>query len=74
MRYLKTGGYIISHVSAVDQTLNPPGADHTFKSLSDFDYLQNFLEYLPEIVALELENPIEQQLEAKAYIRKLLSI
>jgi hypothetical protein len=74
MRYLEAGNLKIAHVSAIDQILSPPSADHTFKSLSDFDYLKNYSEYLPEIVALELENPIEQQLEAKKYIENMLSI
>ena len=70
MLYLKADRIKISHVSAIDRSLSPPSADHTYKSLSDFDYLKNYVKYLPEIVALELENPIEQQLEAKKYIEK----
>jgi hypothetical protein len=72
MRYLKIGKLKISHVSAIDQTLTPPKPDHTYKSLSDFDYLQHYQQYLPEIIALELNNPLEEQLTVKEYIWKML--
>jgi len=47
---------------------------HTFISLSDFDYLGLYRRFLPEAWAsLELENPFEEQLEARAYIEALVA-
>lgn len=44
---------------------------HHFDCLSEFDYLTNYLEYFPRIIALELENPITEQLKAIEYIKKI---
>lgn len=45
---------------------------HHFQQLSEFDYLQNYpLFYFSRLCALELENPLSQQLEAIDYILKL---
>jgi hypothetical protein len=45
---------------------------HTFRSLDQFDYLKDFVQYLPKYTSLELENSFEEQIKAKAYIEKLL--
>lgn len=46
---------------------------HDFQRLSDFDYLLEFRDYLPSTyVSLEVENPLEEQLEAVRYLGKLL--
>jgi hypothetical protein len=45
---------------------------HHYRNLSEFDYLKRHQAYLPEILALELENSIEEQLLAKKYIEELL--
>lgn len=48
---------------------------HHFNNFSDFDYLKNFSRVLfPPIIALELENSLTEQLEAKDYIKKILDI
>lgn len=48
--------------------------DHYFNQLSEFDYLKNYpKKYFSKIIALELENSIEEQLKAKQYIEKLLN-
>lgn len=48
-------------------------SQHYFTKLSDFDYLQNYpKELFPEILAIELENSLEEQLKAKEYIEKIL--
>ena len=48
---------------------------HVLKELSDLDYLNRYpLSYFGEYAALEMENSIKEQLEAKEYIIKLLEI
>ena len=43
---------------------------HTFSDLSEFDYLLELKQYLPDIISLELENSLKEQLEVKKYIEK----
>lgn len=46
---------------------------HRFEALSDFDYLKNFSpSQFPPVIALELENPLAEQLKAKEYVEKIL--
>lgn len=46
---------------------------HSFGSLSDLDYVAKYREFLPSTWAsLELENPLSEQLEARAYLERLL--
>jgi hypothetical protein len=41
--------------------------------LADFDYLKNYpRKYFPPIIALELENSLKEQLQAKEYIEKIM--
>ena len=48
---------------------------HDFKSLADFDYLAHYRAYMPKKWgSLELENPLEEQLEAIAYLTGLFSL
>lgn len=47
---------------------------HSFADLSDFDYCLKYKKYVAPHIALELENPIAEQLEAKKYLEKLLEI
>jgi hypothetical protein len=46
---------------------------HQMKSLSDLDYLPFYREFFPPLMALELENTIAEQLEAKAYLEEKLT-
>lgn len=46
---------------------------HTFSDLKEFDYIKNFIEYLPELISLELENSFAEQLEAKKYLTELIA-
>ena len=46
---------------------------HSYLELSEFDFVVNYREFISEIVALELENSIEEQLVAKEYVEKLLA-
>lgn len=45
--------------------------DHTFYSLSEFDYLKKYKKYLPNYIVLELDNNIKEQIIVKEYINKL---
>ena len=47
---------------------------HQFSDLSQFDYLKNFpAEYFGQFIALELINPVSEQLEAKKYIESIIT-
>jgi hypothetical protein len=50
----------------------PHYSGHHMEKLSDLDYMKNYVNYLPDIISLELENSFEEQLEAKEYIEKLI--
>lgn len=48
---------------------------HTFRDLSEFDYLKNYpAEFFPSVIALELENTLEEQLKAKEYLERILPL
>ncbi|HOZ37096.1 MAG TPA: hypothetical protein PLR18_04710 [bacterium] len=70
----------VAHISAVNQEKfwhekiqRYCFSSHTYSKLEEFDYLCRYNKYLPDILALELENTIEEQLKAKEYIEKLLA-
>jgi hypothetical protein len=45
---------------------------HEMEKLSEYDYLKKYVEYLPAISAIELVNPIEQQLDVKTYLENII--
>lgn len=48
---------------------------HSFRDLNELDYMQKYISYLPpRYISLELENSFQEQLEAKAYLEKLLAL
>ncbi len=47
--------------------------DHFMSRLSQLDYMKDYVQYLPEYVSIELENPFEEQLEAKKYLEKIIN-
>jgi len=50
-------------------------SDHLFRDYSDFDFLKKYpKKYFPEIIALELENPIKEQLKLSEYLEKKLNL
>lgn len=66
-----------NHISAVaaEKHIDNKGqsvyADHHFAKLSEFDYLENYpLSYFSQFIAMELENSLAEQLEARDYILK----
>jgi hypothetical protein len=68
------------HISAVNSKVKYVAefnlnyySQHYFENLADFDYLKNYpQEYFPPIIALELENSLEEQLRVKNYLEKIL--
>jgi hypothetical protein len=48
-------------------------APHSFEKLQDLNYLKKFKKILPKFVSLELVNSLEEQLQAKKYLEKLLA-
>lgn len=65
-----------AHVNAIlnpSSGVSPSHYDyHYFNELSDFDYLRKYRSLLPNIVALELENPLSEQIKAKSYIEAIM--
>jgi len=45
---------------------------HLMEKVEDMDYLKKYVEYLPEILGIELENTLEEQIEVKEYIEKVI--
>jgi len=81
LKYLKKYKCGVWHMSAItskrkhDSFENINRFDHhTFKNLSEFNYLKKYKKFLPKFIALEVENNIAEQLGAKKYIEKLLGL
>ncbi|MEK7167856.1 MAG: hypothetical protein AAB791_02530 [Patescibacteria group bacterium] len=49
-------------------------SNHLYSDLSQFDYLKQYRDILPPLLALELENNIPEQVRAKEYIERILNI
>lgn len=68
------------HVSAIKKTKHREFdgvfqyVSHHFDDLEDLDYMKDYKDFLPEFISLELENSFEEQLEAKAYLEKILEL
>lgn len=67
-----------NHVSAIRAETcegNKPIFDHHhFMNLDEFNYLNEYpLRYFSDTIAIELENPISEQLEVKEYLGKLIA-
>ncbi len=45
---------------------------HYLISMDEVDYIEKFLQYLPEYISIEMENSFEQQLEVKTYLENIL--
>ncbi|TAK96428.1 hypothetical protein EPO05_01835 [Patescibacteria group bacterium] len=46
---------------------------HWVDSLNDFDYVTKYLDYLPELISLEVANPFEEQLLIKENLNKVIN-
>lgn len=47
---------------------------HFFERLEEFDYLAAYRPYFPRYLSLELENPLAEQLQVKAYLEQTLHL
>ena len=45
---------------------------HWLRNLSELDYVKKYVKYLPLICAIELENPLRRQMEAKKYLEDII--
>ena len=67
-------GVGVGHVSAIRSFLGFLNYDsHMMHELKDLDYMKNYLDFLPPIISLELENTFEEQLDAKAYLEEIVN-
>jgi len=68
-----------AHISAMTNAITywvngwPAYESHTFKKLKQFDYIKKYLQYLPNIISMELENSFEEQLKVQAYLEKIIN-
>lgn len=70
------------HVSAIYEKpkefdsgdgLKPHYSCHKMEKLENLYYIKKYLDFLPEIISIELENSFKEQLEAKKYLEKLIN-
>jgi len=63
------------HISAVKSFFGFFGDDsHWADKEKDFNYILKYVDYLPEIMSLELENSFKEQMKFKKYIERILNI
>jgi len=82
-KYIKRFKVGLGHISAMKdkcyKSLDLDGnefqffASHFMEDLSEFDYIQNYLPYLPEYSAIEIENSFAEQLKAKRYLEQMVA-
>ncbi len=67
------------HVSAFSENLFPysycpPSYDkHVMENINEMDYIKKYLQYLPDIISIELANSFAQQLKVKEYLEKIIN-
>jgi hypothetical protein len=82
IRIIKKYSCGCAHISAIGKRMSKDRYSkrmtfdhHTFEDLSEFDYLKNYpAEFFPSVIALELENTLEEQLKVKEYLEKILPL
>lgn len=62
-----------THDAAFPEVIYRNYSKHTFEDLSEFDYIKKYTQYLPDLISLELENSFVEQLQAKAYLEKMIA-
>jgi len=74
-----------SHISAVGnkvvksvdfqfkEKVHKDFSKHHLDDLSELDYIKNFINYLPNLISLELTNSFKEQLEIKKYLEKIIN-
>ncbi len=45
---------------------------HFFDDFEEFDYIKNYIDYLPGLISIELENSFKQQLKVKKYLEDMI--
>ena len=48
-------------------------SSHWMDNVNEFDYMKNYLKYIPEFFSIELENSFEEQLKVKEYLEKIIN-
>lgn len=76
-KYLERYPVGCAHISAISKAPNDNGynichSSHEYTVLAEFDYLRDYLEYLPDMTSIELTNSIEEQLAVKKYLENML--
>ncbi len=71
------------HISGIKkETITDPDPDykarlsyacHTIQDFNELDYIKKYLQYLPDIISIELENSFEEQLRVKEYLEKIIN-
>lgn len=82
VKILEQNLIVCNHVSAVSKKITHideiGGArydHHQFRNVSEFDYLKKYPKnYFSEIIAIEVENSVEEQLLAREYILNILEV
>lgn len=69
----KIGCCHISAVPTTDKNLIFLKDQHRVQNLQNLDYIKKYLEYLPDIISIELVNPVEELIEAKKYLDKIIN-
>jgi hypothetical protein len=46
---------------------------HHLDDLSELDYIKKYIEFIPDIVSIELNNSFEEQLKVKEYLEKIIN-
>lgn len=62
------------HVSSVKKIFNViPVSSHKMGDLKELDYFKKYVDYLPNLISIELENSFSDQLKAKEYLEKIIN-
>jgi len=67
------------HISAISKKNrkdfwgNKNYSNHFLKNSSEVDYVDKYVEYLPDIISIELENSFEQQIKIKERLEKIIN-
>lgn len=73
----------VNHISAVKKDLTRHHddllgldfydySDHDLAELSELDYVKKYKNYLANIISIELENPLQRQMEVKKYLESII--
>lgn len=63
----------IAHIHYISGEEITSYSNHWLRDFSELDYIKNYLEYMPDLISIELENPIAEQIKAKIYLENLIN-